>query len=144
MFFRLPLVTLCGKKDVTVRRRRRKPKEDGEEENHSENDSDSDTEVQEPSSVPVTSVISDDDGIFTVTIGPTQTPTTHKQEKMQEHVFVPSARINPGLTVKHNVLYLYGGMFENGDRQYTFCDLYNLGMYITILYIYFISFCVYV
>ncbi|XP_076248349.1 kelch domain-containing protein 4 [Calliopsis andreniformis] len=124
--FQWHAVTLSGKRDTTMRRRRRKPKTDGEEDNNSESDNDSDTEIQEPSSAAVTSTISDDDGIFTVTIGPTQTSSIHKKDEIQKNVFVPFKRINPGLAVKHNVLYLYGGMFEDGDRQYTFSDFYSL------------------
>jgi len=40
------------------------------------------------------------------------------------------------MAVKHNVLYLYGGMMEEGDRQYTFSDFYSLGMLFLIIYIY--------
>lgn len=45
-----------------------------------------------------------------------------------ENIFFPSPRINPGLVVKNNILYLYGGMLEVGDKQYTFNDFYSLGM----------------
>ncbi|XP_043248419.1 kelch domain-containing protein 4-like [Colletes gigas] len=118
-------VTLSGEKDVTARRRRRKLKEDGSQENDSE-DEDEDVNEAQKSSAPIESTIVDDDGIFTVTIGSTSAITTHKKENTHEDVFVPCPRINPGLAVKHNVLYLYGGMFENGDRQYTLNDLYSL------------------
>ncbi|XP_054013467.1 kelch domain-containing protein 4-like isoform X1 [Hylaeus anthracinus] len=123
--FQWHTVALSGKKDVTVRRRRRKPKEDSGEENDSESEDKSDNEIQK-SSIPAESTIIDDDGIFTVTIGPASTASTHKKENAHENVFVPCPRINPGLVVKHNVLYLYGGMFESGDRQYTLNDLYSL------------------
>jgi hypothetical protein len=43
------------------------------------------------------------------------------------NIFTPSARINPSLAVKNNILYMYGGMFEDGDKQYTLNDLYSLG-----------------
>ena len=117
--------SLCGKKDVSARRRRRKAKEDGEQEDGNENEDDSDSEIQE-APAPVESKTTDDDGIFTVTIGAAQASTTDKKENTQGNIFVPSPRINPGLAVKHNVLYLYGGMLEVGDRQYTLNDLYSL------------------
>ena len=34
---------------------------------------------------------------------------------------------NPGLAVKNNVLYMYGGLFEDGDRTYTLNNFYGLG-----------------
>lgn len=42
-------------------------------------------------------------------------------------VFSPSPRMNAGMAIKHNILYLYGGMIEDGDRQYTLSDFYSLG-----------------
>ncbi|KOC61526.1 Kelch domain-containing protein 4 [Habropoda laboriosa] len=119
-------VTLCGKKDVTTRRRRRKPKEEEGPENTTENEDDSDNEIHEPPSITTESTVIDDDGIFTVTVGPASISTIDKKENIHENIFVPCPRINVGLVVKHNTLYLYGGMFEDGDRQYTLSDFYSL------------------
>lgn len=127
------LAILCEKKDIITRHRRRKLKEDGDQENNSENENENDNEIQKSSSTSVESTITDDDGIFTVTIGSTPTATLHNKENSHKHIFVPCPRINPGLVMKHNVLYLYGGMFENGNQQYTLNDLYSLGMYIVIV-----------
>lgn len=41
--------------------------------------------------------------------------------------FTPSARMNAGLAVKQGKLYLYGGLYEEGDRQLTLSDMYCLG-----------------
>uniref|UniRef100_A0A670YS19 Kelch domain containing 4 n=1 Tax=Pseudonaja textilis TaxID=8673 RepID=A0A670YS19_PSETE len=41
----------------------------------------------------------------------------------------PCPRSNAMLAVKHGVLYLYGGMFEVGDRQFTLSDLYALDLH---------------
>ncbi|XP_070356394.1 kelch domain-containing protein 4 isoform X2 [Equus asinus] len=41
----------------------------------------------------------------------------------------PSPRSNAMLAVKHGRLYLYGGMFEAGDRQVTLSDLYCLDLH---------------
>uniref|UniRef100_A0ABM5EV50 Kelch domain-containing protein 4 n=1 Tax=Pogona vitticeps TaxID=103695 RepID=A0ABM5EV50_9SAUR len=41
----------------------------------------------------------------------------------------PSPRSNAMLATKHGVLYLYGGMFEVGDRQFTLNDLYALDLH---------------
>lgn len=45
----------------------------------------------------------------------------------RQDVFIPSPRINPGLVIKNNTLYLYGGMVEDGNKQITFSDLHSLG-----------------
>lgn len=36
--------------------------------------------------------------------------------------------MKPGLTICKGSLYLYGGEYENGSKQYTFNDFYALGM----------------
>lgn len=64
-----------------------------------------------------------------MTIGPAST-TTNKivtEDGKLINIFMPSPRINPGLVVKNNILYLYGGMYEDGDKQYTLSDFYSLG-----------------
>lgn len=66
--------------------------------------------------------------IYQVTLGPA--PTANKviaDDGTTVNIFTPSPRINPGLAVKQNTLYLYGGMFEDGDRTYTLNDFYSLG-----------------
>jgi hypothetical protein len=35
--------------------------------------------------------------------------------------------MNCGLAVKHGLLYLYGGLIEDGDKQFTLSDFYSLG-----------------
>lgn len=71
-----------------------------------------------------------DDGIFKVTVGPAPTSETSASTSDSEHgkIFQPSSRINCGLAIKHGVLYLYGGMFEDGDKQITFSDFYALDL----------------
>ncbi|XP_069072936.1 kelch domain-containing protein 4 isoform X1 [Pleurodeles waltl] len=41
----------------------------------------------------------------------------------------PCPRSNAMTAVKHGVLYVYGGMFEVGDRQFTLNDLYSLDLH---------------
>ncbi|KAL4623514.1 kelch domain-containing protein 4 [Arapaima gigas] len=41
----------------------------------------------------------------------------------------PCPRSNAMAVVKHGKLYLYGGMFEVGDRQFTLSDLYSLDLH---------------
>ncbi|CAG9763379.1 unnamed protein product [Ceutorhynchus assimilis] len=69
-----------------------------------------------------------DDGVFKVTIGPT--PITNEATTNTEEIklFQPSPRMNCGLAIKHGVLYLYGGMYEDGERELTFSDLYSLDL----------------
>ncbi|XP_076286943.1 kelch domain-containing protein 4 [Lasioglossum baleicum] len=121
-------VMVTGKKDATARRRRRKVKEDAGEESNGENEEDSDDDIEKSSPEPIpnqSTVI--EDGIFTMTVGPTPTGSaTQKKDSVQENTFVPCPRINPGLAIKQNVLYMYGGMVEDGDRQYTLNDFYSL------------------
>ncbi|XP_014206209.1 kelch domain-containing protein 4 [Copidosoma floridanum] len=121
-------VTLSGKNNSTTKRRRRKAKDnENEEENDEEKDEEEDEDMAESVEVVPKTVITDDDGIFTVTIGPA--PTANKivnKDGTTVNIFMPSPRINPGLAVKHNILYLYGGMYEEGDKQYTLSDFYSL------------------
>nr|XP_022920971.1 kelch domain-containing protein 4-like [Onthophagus taurus] len=71
-----------------------------------------------------------DDGVFKVTIGPAASTsnTTQMESGKDDDIFVPCPRMNCGLAVKHGILYLYGGMFEDGDRQVTLCDFYSLDL----------------
>lgn len=55
------------------------------------------------------------------------TSTTEDGTTTVANVFTPSPRINPGLIMKNNILYMYGGMIEVDDRQYTLNDFYSLG-----------------
>ena len=73
-----------------------------------------------------------DDGIFKVTVGPaTSVASSQKNAESSsgaQLVFTPSPRMNCGLVVKHGILYLYGGLVEDGDKQFTLSDFYSLGM----------------
>lgn len=41
---------------------------------------------------------------------------------------LPHPRFNAQLTVQDDVLYIYGGTFEKGDREFTFDDLYAIDL----------------
>jgi len=130
------IVTLTGKKEITGtkgRRKKRKQKEESGEK--SEESNGSDEELMEHLSNSIQSTVTvDNDEIFTVTIGPTELPTTSSSSLQpipaltndKETNFFPSPRMNAGMVVKNNILYLYGGMMEENDRQYTFSDFYSL------------------
>lgn len=85
--------------------------------------------IEEPATVTC------NDGVFTVTIGCSK-GAAHSDScaqasasKATRDAFVPLARMNACMAVKHNVLYLYGGMFEDGDKQFTLSDMYSLDLH---------------
>ncbi|CAH0546671.1 unnamed protein product [Brassicogethes aeneus] len=114
-------VTLCGKRDKDQKARRRKKDDEDAEDTESE-----EMEVQET----VESTTISDDGIFKVTVGPVPvTSSTSLLQTLEEtQLFRPSPRINAGMAIKHGILYLYGGMSEEGDKQITFNDFYSLDL----------------
>lgn len=132
-------VTLSGKKEATSvsgaeerkrrRRKKQKEKDDKESGQNSDSEEESEEELEELSMQPT--VI--DDGVFTVTIGSSAMPTVSSAfnnlsltKEKEGTVFFPSPRMAAAMVVKHNVLYLYGGIVEEDDRQYTLSDFYSL------------------
>lgn len=67
-----------------------------------------------------------DDGVFKVTMGPASKTVTSTSSETKTKPFQPAPRMNSGLTLKHNILYVYGGMYEDGNKQVTFSDLYAI------------------
>ncbi|XP_006817339.1 kelch domain-containing protein 4-like [Saccoglossus kowalevskii] len=43
--------------------------------------------------------------------------------------FIPCARMNTLLVVKHGILYLYGGVYEIGDKEVTLNDMYSIDVH---------------
>ena len=75
-----------------------------------------------------------DDGIFTVTVaapqsGASTSNTAETVSDVRSECFTPCPRMNPMLCVRHGTLYLYGGVFEDGDRQVTLSDFYSLDLH---------------
>ena len=72
------------------------------------------------------------DGVFTVTIGPQGDSTVGDVDggdtRSSSAPFVPHARMNSMLAVKHGVLYMYGGLYEEGEKQLTLSDIYSLDL----------------
>ncbi|RZF40849.1 hypothetical protein LSTR_LSTR003359 [Laodelphax striatellus] len=126
-------VVLSGKKQDKKKKKKEKEASDadGDGEEIMEDDAD-----ETPEEAVKTPVVVADDGIFTVTVGPT--PATSDSQAADKEsststagrssYFVPSPRINCGMAVKHGVLYLFGGMFEQGEKQFTFSDFYSLDL----------------
>ncbi|XP_021917944.1 kelch domain-containing protein 4 isoform X2 [Zootermopsis nevadensis] len=141
-------VTLSGKKDSGKQRRRRKEK--NELPNDVEND-DSDNILNEMDTLELQDAVSDngteevaavpsasnavvsDDGIFKVTVSSVTSVSTSQQNvegsSEARQAFSPSPRMNCGLVVKHSILYLYGGLIEEGDKQFTLSDFYSLDLH---------------
>ncbi|KAF6288295.1 kelch domain containing 4 [Rhinolophus ferrumequinum] len=64
--------------------------------------------------------------------GPAGQPQSDEDDSPEEvggPAVEPCPRSNAMLAVKHGRLYLYGGMFEAGDRQVTLSDLYCLDLH---------------
>lgn len=79
-----------------------------------------------------TQILTSEDGIFTVKIVPQQRKDTESTTKDTDKdvvldYFVPLPRMNASLVIKHGVLYLYGGIYEEGEKTMTFSDFYSLG-----------------
>ncbi|XP_002030298.2 kelch domain-containing protein 4 [Drosophila sechellia] len=74
------------------------------------------------------------DGIFTVTVGgpSTSTPFVSKIPSLfakPKPTNVPSPRMNPGMCVCKGTLYIFGGIFEEDDKQFTYNDFYALDLH---------------
>nr|CAD7193542.1 unnamed protein product [Timema douglasi] len=89
--------------------------------------------TSKPTVVPSTTILSDD-GVFKVTQGPIPQPSSSQEvvgseAAKNQHLFTPSPRMNCGLVIKDGVLYLYGGLIEDGDKQLTMSDFYSLNLH---------------
>nr|XP_031544724.1 kelch domain-containing protein 4 isoform X3 [Vicugna pacos] len=94
------------------------------------------TSTQEPLEV-IREVVAEDGTVVTIkqvlaAPGMAGRPESDVEDSPEEAVVPPvepSPRSNAMLAVKHGRLYLYGGMFEAGDRQVTLSDLYCLDLH---------------
>ncbi|XP_035216585.1 kelch domain-containing protein 4-like isoform X1 [Stegodyphus dumicola] len=136
-------VKLHGKDARIIKKKRRKEKgndddADDEEEVIDENaiaNTLEKTTIAEESSAEC-EVKTTEDNIFTVKIGP-QNPLAVSSEGVSSssnqifpiEIFVPKARMNASVVIKHGILYLYGGLYEEGDRQLTLSDFYSLDIH---------------
>ncbi|KAJ8897829.1 hypothetical protein PR048_003182 [Dryococelus australis] len=81
----------------------------------------------------VSGTVLSDDGVFKVTVGPGPLTATCSSQQVAttespsgQPVNAPSPRMNCGLAIKDGHLYLYGGLVEDGDKQFTLSDFYSL------------------
>ncbi|KAA0195897.1 hypothetical protein HAZT_HAZT005788 [Hyalella azteca] len=77
------------------------------------------------------------DGIFTLTVDMRSSTSAAASNELgsslvaraaDKNVFWPPPRISGGLSVRSGVLYLYGGLYEEGDKQLTLNDFYSLDL----------------
>lgn len=71
------------------------------------------------------------DGVFTMVIGGGSSSATASKvdTKLVAAANIPSPRMKVGLVVVKGTLYLYGGVREEGDKQYTLADFYSLDLH---------------
>ncbi|CAH1780098.1 unnamed protein product [Owenia fusiformis] len=55
--------------------------------------------------------------------------TSEMADESESEPFVPCSRMNALTAVKNNTLYLYGGMYEIGEKQITLSDFYSLDLH---------------
>lgn len=83
----------------------------------------------EPESTPAVTMEAEEQ-VFKVTVGPQSSTSAENMESVEDdipvNVFTPSPRMNALLAVKNGVLFLYGGIYEMGDKQFTLSDMYSL------------------
>ncbi|XP_015863950.1 kelch domain-containing protein 4 isoform X2 [Peromyscus maniculatus bairdii] len=121
---------LKGPKSEKKKRRRGKGEErEGEQESGG-------TGAPEPLEV-IKEVVAEDGTVITIKqvlapSGPGVPPPPNAEDSALEASNTgqePCPRSNAMLAVKHGLLYVYGGMFEAGDRQVTLSDLYCLDLH---------------
>ncbi|XP_058066845.1 kelch domain-containing protein 4 [Anopheles bellator] len=91
-----------------------------------DNSSDKQTDVAEGSKVV------SDDGIFTMTVSGASSKNSAKPVTVDKGVpdsDGPSPRMNAAVVVCKGRLYVYGGLFETGSKQYTLSDLHSLDLH---------------
>uniref|UniRef100_U3FXW6 Kelch domain-containing protein 4 isoform 1 n=1 Tax=Callithrix jacchus TaxID=9483 RepID=U3FXW6_CALJA len=85
----------------------------------------------------VKEVVAEDGTVVTIkqvlaapgSVGQAQSEDEDSSEEASSPVPGPCPRSNAMLAVKHGMLYVYGGMFEAGDRQITLSDLHCLDLH---------------
>lgn len=142
-------LSVCEKSTATSEKRRRKkkadPKESGEEidaadddDDDEEDDADAMETTEELEQLEIKEIeadsvkkITSSDGVFTVTIGPQSSNDPGQMEddlscQSASNMWMPPARMNCMMAINGGHLYLYGGIYEDGDVQVTLTDFYSL------------------
>ena len=85
-------------------------------------------DIEEKMEVEAAPVTTTSDGIFTVTVGGAKPKETATSSAVYVEVTGPSPRMNAAGVICRNQLYVYGGSYEQGSRQYTLSDFYSLDL----------------
>uniref|UniRef100_A0A0B7A401 DUF4110 domain-containing protein n=1 Tax=Arion vulgaris TaxID=1028688 RepID=A0A0B7A401_9EUPU len=77
---------------------------------------------------------SQSDSVFTVTVaqpmtGSTATSAGIEDGTMEIDLFWPSKRMNTSLAIRDGILFMYGGIYEEGEKQITLNDFYSLDIH---------------
>ena len=137
------LIQLTGKKDIVEKKKRRKVKEDGDDEEMESEDEAverlDELALEDGGSGPSTVTV--ESGAFTVSSTITGEDCRVSQNELSflgnlgasgngqescKQLNIPSPRFNAGLAFKGGLLYLFGGLFESGEKDYTLKDFYSL------------------
>lgn len=130
---KMPFVVWQGSKSEKKKRRRGKKEE---QTNETEEDKDI---AQGPTEI-IKEIVAEDGTVMTIkeVIPATRAAEESEEEEEEDEeeeaaaaapLVEPCPRSSAMATVKHGKLYLYGGMFEVGDRQFTLSDLYSLDLH---------------
>lgn len=118
----------------TEKKKRRKGKKGGAEGEGPEKEGEQETVPQGPTEV-VKEIVAEDGTVMTIKeIIPGAQDEEEDEEEDEDEVSAsvpliePCARSSALATVRQGKLFLYGGMFEVGDRQFTLNDLYCLDL----------------
>lgn len=76
----------------------------------------------------------EEDSVFKVTVGPQSSSSgmdslNNGACSLPVNVFMPAPRMNALMVVKNGQLFMYGGIYEAGDRQYTLSDFYSIDVH---------------
>jgi len=137
------LIQLTGKKDVVEKKKRRKVKEEGDDEEMESEDEAverlDELALEDGGSGPSTVTV--ESGAFTVSSTITGEDCRVSQNELSflgnlgasgngqescKQLNIPSPRFNAGLAFKGGLLYLFGGLIESGEKDYTLKDFYSL------------------
>ncbi|XP_062856379.1 kelch domain-containing protein 4 [Trichomycterus rosablanca] len=120
-----------GKSEKKKRRRGKKDSQEGGQENQSEQE----RGAEGPAEI-VKEIVTEDGTVMTIKEAITGAQESEEEEDEEEEeegascpAVEPCPRSSAMAAVKHGKLYLYGGMFEVGDRQFTLNDLYCLDLH---------------
>ncbi|XP_053304283.1 kelch domain-containing protein 4 [Spea bombifrons] len=126
---------LKGSKSQKKKRRRGEKKAEAEASEAAEV---GDDHPSEPVEI-IKEIVAEDGTIMTIKqVVSTQTASESEEDDSDEEdeqetatgpLVEPSPRSNTMIAVKQSVLYVYGGMFEVGDRQFTLNDLYSIDLH---------------